>query len=56
MDGISICGMILDPVDTGGLGVANVGNVVDMAFDRILEISRYCTSLLYPPEKLASTR
>lgn len=36
--------MILDPVDTSGLGVANVGNVVDMAFHMILEISRYCTS------------
>lgn len=44
MDGINICGMILDPVDTSGLSVANVGNVVDMAFDGILEISRCRTN------------
>ena len=47
-----MCGIILDPVDTGRLRIANVGNVVNMAFEMISEINRYfCKNSLYPPEK-----
>lgn len=49
-----MCGMILDPVDTSRLGVANVGDVVNMAFDRISEKFHHRKHSLYPPRTLAS--
>lgn len=54
MDGIKTRGILLDPVDTSRLGVAIVGNVVNMAFDRISEISHYCMSSPYPYKILAN--
>lgn len=46
-----MCGIILDPVDTGRLRISNVGNVVNMAFEMISEINRLFVRIHYTLRK-----